>query len=235
MAMAPFLIRIKTGGGTLLEGVNFEVRTISICPLARLGLALRSASLSLVCLMSGYAFAQQNFAGAAPAGTGPVWNASLGYAFMAGAVRGSSTATTNGVLGSIGVDVTAHWGATLEASCGRSFANSSTQQSGFVASGLGGPVFYPSVANRRRVFLHALGGVTRINATFPINETRWVARFSPAFGGGIEQRVSSRFAIRIGGDYVRASFFNSSNRISPQNSIFVSVTALFSRTRFRTE
>jgi hypothetical protein len=185
--------------------------------------------------MSGYAFAQQDFTGAAPAATGPVWNASLGYAFTAGAVRGSPTATTNGVLGSIGVDVTAHWGATLEANYGRSFATSSTLQSGFVATGLGGPVFYANIASRRRFFVHALGGVTRIDTTSPINETRWVARFSPAFGGGIEQRVSSRLAIRVGGDYVRASFFNSSNTISPENSFFMSVTALFSRTSFRPE
>jgi hypothetical protein len=198
-------------------------------------MALRSASLLLLCLMSRCAFAQQDFAGAPPAGTGPVWNASLGYAFMAGAVRGSPTAITNGALGSIGVDVTARWGATLEASCGRSLANSSTQHSGFVASGLAGPVFYTNVASRRRVFVHALGGVTRIDATFPINETRWVAHFSPAFGGGFEQQVSTKFAIRIGGDYLRARFFNSSNIISPQNSFFVSVTALFSRSSFRPE
>jgi len=189
-------------------------------------------SLCFVWLASACVFAQNSFiTSAAPAATAPVWSARIGYSLVSGASEHSQRLTANGIAGGGNVDFSSHWGATLDSSYSHSSDVSGTHRDGSVLSLLSGPVFYPNRGGRRRVFIHALAGVTRVDAAVPVNGTYvlsgWLVRFSEAVGGGLEQPVSGRFALRIGADYLRAKFLNSADGVSPQNDLRVTAGLVF--------
>jgi hypothetical protein len=92
-----------------------------------------------------------------------------------------------------------------------------------VFSYLFGPVFYLSNGALLSTHAHLLFGGARVAGPFPngngglnigyVNQPAW------AFGGGAEYRLSPAFAFRVGVDYLRTHFYNSSGAVRGQNDI----------------
>ncbi len=86
-----------------------------------------------------------------------------------------------------------------------------------------GPVFYPSNGNLLSTYAHILVGGARVAGPFPnangglsigyVNYLAW------AFGGGAEYRLSPALGFRVGVDYLRTHFVNSSRGVRGQNDL----------------
>ncbi len=98
-----------------------------------------------------------------------------------------------------------------------------TPHNGNVVSCLTGPVFYPVAFGNTRIFVHTLVGVSLVNSAVPVAGTSYlggtITRFSYALGGGVECTISGRFAIRLGGDYLRTTFANPNAEMAFQNNL----------------
>jgi hypothetical protein len=84
-------------------------------------------------------------------------------------------------------------------------------------------VFYPPSGNSLSTFAHVLVGGARVSGPFAnangglrigyVNYPAW------AFGGGAEYRISPAFGFRVGVDYLRTHFVNSSRAVRGQNDV----------------
>jgi hypothetical protein len=169
--------------------------------------------------------AQARHRGAAPAAaaTGTAFEASAGYTYLMMNTPGQQETGLNGVYGNILVDFKSRWGLTADASYVRTGDVLGTGHSGNVLSVLGGPVFYPAYWKRNRIFIRGLAGVGWVNSAVPVTSTYYlggtVARLSYAVGGGVEHTVIGPFGVRLGCDYLRTAFANSSGAIVSQNNV----------------
>jgi hypothetical protein len=161
--------------------------------------------------------------GAPAAATGPVFQASAGYTCLMMGTPSQPQTTLNGVDGAALLDLTSHWGLTADASYVRTGNVLGTTHSGNVLSFLAGPVLYPASWRKTRIFVRGLAGVGWVNSAVPVTDHYYlggtVVRFSYAMGGGVEHTVAGRLSVRVGCDYLRASFANSSGAIEPQNNL----------------
>jgi hypothetical protein len=186
----------------------------------------------LVCVLIAPALAQSWLqSGPVPAATGPDYNVSVGYTSLAMAIPAAGHVNLNGLDVSGRVDFGPRWGATVDSSYLRAANVFGTPRDGSVLSVHTGPVFYPLEHGNTRMFVHVLAGVSRVAGAVPMNETHyfrgWVVRFSYAGGGGIERQLSGPFAVRVGGDYLRTSFFDSTARVRPHDSLRLTVSVVF--------
>jgi hypothetical protein len=156
-------------------------------------------------------------------GSGPAYSVGFGYAYLTTSIPGAGRVNLNGLDASGNVDLTPHWGATIDSSYVRTSNILSTGNSGYVLSLLAGPVFYPFEHGNTRTFVHALGGAGLVDSAVPQSGTTylhgWVARYAYAVGGGIEQSVANRLSIRVSGDYLRTAFVNSSDVVQLQDNL----------------
>ena len=161
--------------------------------------------------------------GAPPAATGPVFQASAGYAYLMMGTPSQPQTALNGVDGAALLDVTSRWGLTADASYVRAGNVFATRHSGNVLSLLAGPVLYPASWRKTRIFVRGLAGVGWVNSAVPVTDHYYlggtVARLSYAMGGGVERNVSGRLSVRVGCDYLRTAFANSSGAIESQNNL----------------
>jgi len=167
----------------------------------------------------------QRFVTSAPpaAATGAVFEASAGYSYLALDTPSRQRDGLSGVDANGFVDFNPRWGMMVDSSYVRAGNVLGTGHSGNVLSFLIGPQFYPVDFGNTRIFVHTLAGVSLVNSAVPVKGTYYlggtVTRFSYALGGGVERTVAGPLAIRVGADYLRTTFANSSAAMQFQNNI----------------
>jgi opacity protein-like surface antigen len=169
--------------------------------------------------------AAQRFVTSAPtaAATGPVFEASAGYTYLALDTPSRQRVSLSGVDADGFVDLNSRWGMMVDSSYARAGNVLGTGHSGNVLSFLIGPVFYPVDFGNTRIFVHTLAGVSLVNSAVPVKGTYYlggtVTRFSYALGGGVERTIAGPLAIRIGADYLRTTFADSTAAMQFQNNV----------------
>jgi hypothetical protein len=157
------------------------------------------------------------------AATIPVFETSIGYAYLALDTPSQQRVGLSGVDANGFIDFTARSGMMVDSSYARVGDVLGTGHSGNVWSLLTGPVFYPVEYGNNRIFVHTLAGVSLVNSAVPVKGTYYlggtITRFSYALGGGVERTVAGPLAIRMGADYLRTTFANSTAAMKFQNNI----------------
>ncbi len=167
----------------------------------------------------------QRFVSSVPpvAATGPVFEASAGYTYLALDTPSQQRVGLSGVDANGFLDFNSRWGMMVDSSYARAGNVLGTGHSANVLSFLIGPVFYPLDYGNTRIFVHTLAGVSLVNSAVPVKGTYYlggtVTRFSYAVGGGIERTVAGPLAIRVGADYLRTTFANSTAEMRFQNNL----------------
>jgi len=152
----------------------------------------------------------------APAGVGPVMDASLGYSYMRSTTPLSAGIGLNGVDASLTEGITPRF--SVKADLGYMSAPNvlGTGHHSDVLSYLVGPVFYPRKDRRLVTYVHGLFGGARVTGAVPLGGgfgKGYVYDFSWAFGGGYEYWFSNSTALRVSVDALHTSFFNASGTI----------------------
>jgi hypothetical protein len=167
----------------------------------------------------------------APAVVGPAFDVSVGYTRLAMQMPAAGRANFNGLDFSGNIGLSPRWGATLDSSYLYTPEVLNTKHHGYVSSLLAGSVFYPVAHGNTRVFVHALAGAGLIDGAVPISDTQdfhgWLLHPSYAAGGGVEHTVSAKLAVRLNGDYVRTSFYDSTGTERPQNNLRLTMSFVF--------
>jgi hypothetical protein len=168
--------------------------------------------------------AQRYVSGAPPAAaSGPVFEASAGYTYLVLDTPSRQRVGLSGVDANGFVDFNSRWGLVADSNYARAGNVLGTGHAGNVLSCLTGPVFYPVEYGNTRVFVHTLAGVSVVNSAVPVQGTYYlggtIIRFSYSVGGGFEHTLAGRFAIRVGGDYLRTTFANPKAAMQFQNNI----------------
>ena len=167
----------------------------------------------------------QRFVTSAPlaAATSPVFEASAGYTYLALDTPSRQRVGLSGVDADGFVDFNSRWGMMVDSSYARTGNVLGTGHSGNVLSFLIGPVFYPVDLGNTRIFVHTLAGVSLVNSAVPVKGTYYlggtVTRFSYAIGGGVERTVAGPLAIRLGADYLRTTFADSTAAMQFQKNV----------------
>ena len=192
----------------------------------------------LVVMLAGPALAQSFVttstpATPAPAMTGPGYEVSTGYTYLAAPIPGVGQVHLNGFDASGSIAWSPRWGATLDTNYLRTSSVPGTGHQAYLLNVQCGPQFYVFEHRNTGVFVRALGGSALFDGAAPDNKTGffhgWLVRPSLAFGAGFEQAVSSQFAVRFNGDYLRTSFYNASGAVLPQNNLRLTVSIVFRR------
>ena len=167
----------------------------------------------------------QRFVSSVPpvAATGPVFEASAGYTYLALDTPSQQRVGLSGVDANGFLDFNSRWGMMVDSSYARAGNVLGTGHSANVLSFLIGPVFYPLDYGNTRIFVHTLAGVSLVNSAVPVKGTYYlggtVTRFSYAIGGGVERTVAGPLAIRVGADYLRTTFADSTAEMRFQNNL----------------
>jgi len=169
--------------------------------------------------------------GAVPAATSPLFEASAGYTYFALDTPSHQRVFLNGFDANAFVDIRARWGLMADASYARTGDVLGTGHSGNVMSSLIGPAFYPAAYGNTRVFVHTLGGVSLVDSAVPVRGTYYLGgtliRFSYAAGGGVERPLPGRLALRLGGDYVRTTFSDSTAALRFENNFRIVTSIVY--------
>lgn len=195
----------------------------------------------LVTILAGSAMAQNLVTSSAsappaPAMTGPAYEISTGYTYLATPIPGAGQVHLNGVDASGSIEWSPRWGATLDTNFLRTSTVPGTSHQAYMVNIQVGPQFNVFEHRNTRLFVRGLGGSALVDGAAPDNKTGfyhgWLVRPSFAAGGGVEQAVSSQFALRFNGDYLRTSFYDASGAVVPQNNLKMTVSIVFrKRTR----
>lgn len=187
--------------------------------------ALSGVALFVLALLSSMAAQSYRQNGPPGAGSGPAYDASFGYMYLAMSTPAASGVNLNGLDAAGRIDFNDRWGATVDSSYVRTSNILGTGQNGYVLSFLAGPVFYPLHIHNTRLSLRALAGAGLVDSAVPVAGSTylhgWVARPSYAVGVGVEHSVWGPFGLRIDGDYLRTAFVDSSDSVQPQNNFRV--------------
>jgi hypothetical protein len=184
-------------------------------------------------MLVGPALAQSLVTTPSPAMTGPAYDLSTGYTYLAMPIPGSGQAHLNGVDASGSIAWTNRWGLTLDTNYLRTSDIPGTAHPAYMLNAQCGPELYLFEHRNTRVFVRAIAGSALIDGAVPARGGLyhgWLVRPSFAFGGGLEQSVSARFAIRLNGDYLRTLFYDASGESLPQNNLRMAVSLVI-RTR----
>jgi hypothetical protein len=176
--------------------------------------------------------AQELVTSAPPAAaTGPVFETSVGYTYVALDTPSHQRVGLNGMDASGFADLNPRWGLVVDSSYARIGDVLRTGHSGNVLSFLTGPVFYPVAYGNSRIFVHTLAGVSMVDSAVPVKGTYYlggaVSRFSYVAGAGVERTLAGAFAIRVGGDYLRTTFANSSAAMRFQNNLRIVTSIVY--------
>jgi len=167
----------------------------------------------------------------APAMTGPAYEVSTGYTYVATPIPGAGQVPLHGFDASGSIAWSPRWAAVLDTDYLRTSDVPGTGHQAYLLNVQCGPQFYPFEHRNTRFFVRALGGSALVDGAAPNNKTGffhgWLVRPSLALGGGFEQAVSRQFAIRFNGDCLRTSFYNASGAVQPQNDLRLTVSIVF--------
>jgi hypothetical protein len=163
--------------------------------------------------------------------TGPMLEASAGYAYISLAAPNSQRVPLNGVTANVLSRLTPRWGATLDFTFARAGDALGTGKSDTISDVMVGPVFYPFERGKTSVFLHALVGIAWIHGAVPITSTLyyagWEDRPSIALGAGVERSITGPFAVRAGVDYLHTTFANATGATEGQNNLRLTATFVY--------
>jgi len=195
---------------------------------------LRSAGglLFLTLLLTAPLAAQNAMRGSVPAaGSGPAFDLSLGATYLAMSAPTGGSANLYGADASGVMDFSRFWGAAADVGYVRTSDVLSLGHSGYVLTFMGGPVFYPLEGRNMRVSLRALAGAGLVDSAVPQNSNYnlhgWVARPSYAVGIGVQHAVTGPFAVRVDADYLRTSFVDSTDTVTAQNNLRLTLSVVF--------
>ena len=167
----------------------------------------------------------------APAMTGPAYEISTGYTYLATPIPGAGQVHLNGLDASGSIAWSPRWAAVLDTNYLRTSNVPGTGHQAYLLNVQCGPQFYLFQHRNTRFFVRGLGGSALFDGASPDNKTGfyhgWLVRPSLALGGGLEQAVSSQFAVRFNGDYLRTSFYNASGAVLPQNNLRLTASIVF--------
>jgi hypothetical protein len=184
-------------------------------------------------LLIGPALAQTLITTASPPMTGPAYDFSTGYTYLAMPIPGAGQLHLNGLDASGSIAWSPRWGATLDTNFLRTSNVPGTAHQAYVLNTQCGPEFDPFEHRNTRFFVRALAGSALIDGAVPTKGGSyhgWLLRPSLAFGGGFEQSVSTQFGIRFNGDYLRTLFYDPTGAELSQNNLRLTVS-LVVRTR----
>ena len=180
----------------------------------------------------------QNRAAEMPAVSGPAYDISTGYTYLAMPIPAAGHVHLNGLDVNGSVALGPRWGVTLDSSYLRTSDVFGTSHPVYVLNTQAGPEFIPFAFGHARIFVHALAGAALVDGAAPVSGTEylhgWLVRPSYAFGGGFEHDVSERFALRASGDYLRTAFFDSAGAVLPQGNLRLTVGVVFHLTKRQT-
>lgn len=175
--------------------------------------------------------AQNRVVDPAPAVTGPAYDVSTGYTSLNMQIPGAGHVRLNGIDLSGSIALGPRWGATLDTSYVRSSDVLRLAHPAYMLNTQGGPEFYPFQRGNTRIFLRALAGAAVVDGAVPGSGTQfyhgWLVHPSFAVGTGFEQSVSEQLAVRLNGDYLRTSFYNSTGAVRPQNNLRLTASLVF--------
>jgi hypothetical protein len=184
----------------------------------------------LMIMLVGSALAQNSLTEPSPAMTGPVYDVSTGYTYLAMPLPGAGQVHLNGLDASGSIAWSPRWGATLDTNYLRTADILGIAHPAYMLNTQCGPEFYPFEHRHSRFFVRVLGGSALIDGAVPAGKTGlyhgWLVRPSLAVGGGFEQSVSRQFAIRVNGDYLHTSFYDPAGEVLPQNNLRLTVSVV---------
>lgn len=188
-------------------------------------------ALAFVLLFVAPLLAQSHLQGGAPVGgTGASVEASVGYAYLSMQLPsqriGLAGLNATGVL-----KIGPRWGA-MVASTYASTANVlSTGHGGSFLSAMGGPVYYLKASPKNEIYIHGMGGASRVDAAVPTTGTQYLGGFvmrpSFSFGGGVEHYIFNSIAIRAQGEYLHTTFANSTDQLQGQNNLLLTTSIVY--------
>jgi opacity protein-like surface antigen len=184
--------------------------------------------LALTALLAPAAYAQ----GPLVAGMGPVLEAGVGYSYIqAGIPSQTNKLAMNGVdlLGT--ADFSRRFGVHVDLGYARNFDAYSSHHTADMFTYVAGPVFYPVRKRNLNLYTHLLlGGARETGVNFEPNGQiilGYANRFAWAGGAGVQYRFSRSLAARVGVDYLRTQFFNSSVALQGQTNLKPSVALIY--------
>lgn len=165
------------------------------------------------------------------AGIAPVLEAGVGYTYTDASLPGESKLAMNGIQLVGDADFTRRLGVQLDLGYSRNFDAYNSGHSADLFTYMAGPVFYPLRTRRVNVFTHLLlGGARETGVNFENNGqiiTGYTNRFAWAGGAGFQYRVTRSLSVRLGADYLRTSYFNSSVELQGQYNLRSSATLIY--------
>lgn len=165
------------------------------------------------------------------AGIAPVLEAGVGYTYTDASLPGESKLAMNGIQFVGDADFTRRLGVQLDLGYSRNFDAYNSGHSADLFTYMAGPVFYPLRTRRVNVFTHLLlGGARETAVNFESNGqiiTGYTNRFAWAGGAGFQYRVTRSLSVRLGADYLRTSYFNSSVELQGQYNLRSSATLIY--------
>jgi opacity protein-like surface antigen len=169
--------------------------------------------------------------GPVAAGIGPVIEAGGGYEYVYANVPSQSGLGMNGVQLVGNADFSRRFGVALDLGYARNFDAFNSGRTADMLTYMAGPAFYPIRKRNWYVYTHLLlGGARQTGVNFESNGQivlGYTNRFAWAGGGGFEYRLSRSWAVRLGADYLRTSFFNSNIQLQGQSNIRSSASVIY--------
>ena len=157
------------------------------------------------------------------AGAAPSMEAGIGYSYVNVDVPSQNRIAMNGVDASFTADFRRRFGIRFDLGYDRASNVFDTNRHADLLTYMAGPVFYPVRRRRFSVYTHLLvGGARQTGVNFTTDggvATGWVNRFAWAGGVGVQYRLTPAFSVRLGGDYLRTSFFNANLAYEGQNNL----------------
>jgi hypothetical protein len=184
-----------------------------------------------VIMLTALAVAQNRLTEPSPAATGPTYDVSTGYTYLAMPLPGAENVHLNGLDASGSIAWSPRWGATLDTNYLFASDILGIAHPAYMLNSQFGPEFSLFEHSNSRVFVRGLAGAALIDGAVADNKTGfyhgWLVRPSFAAGAGLEQSVSRQFAIRINEDYLHTLFYDSAGAVLPQNNFRLTISVVF--------
>jgi len=164
-------------------------------------------------------------------GTGPSIEAHAGFAYLQQPIPTSSRIPMYGLDSGATVDVSRHFGVRLDLGYARASDVLSSGHHSDILSYLGGPVYYPFTTRHMQTYVQFLAGGARVTGVTPYNQGQFITGYANEFawagGGGFEVRTTQETAVRVGGDYLHTSYFDSSAALHGQGNLRATVSFVY--------
>jgi hypothetical protein len=182
-------------------------------------------------LMATSALAQSWQSGPVPAVAGPAYDLSVGYTYLSMPISSAARVGLNGLDFAGSAALSPRWGVMIDSSYLRTSSVLTTPHQGYVLSSQAGPVFSLFERRNTRVFIRGLAGAAVVDGAVPVSDTSyfhgWLLRPAYTGGAGVEHSVSDNLAVRVNGDYVRTTFYDTAGMAQAQNNVRMTVSFVF--------